>query len=227
MQAFSAAFGPRIPAVLAMQGASVMPRVTEEPRPGVVRKFARDEELFAEGDACSFFYKVVSGTVRTGKLLVDGRRQIDAFHLTGDVFGLENGGHHRSTAEAVDGVVVIAYRRNTFASLVHDHPVLGEQLISSTLTSLDRAHAHIILLGRKTALEKMASFLLDMARRRPGADRVVLPMQRTDIADHLGLTIETVSRTLTQMVRDGLIRLSEAGRTVVLADKARLQILDT
>jgi CRP/FNR family nitrogen fixation transcriptional regulator len=72
----------------------------------------------------------------------------------------------------------------------------------------------------------MASFLLDMARRRPGADRVVLPMQRTDIADHLGLTIETVSRTLTQMVRDGLIRLSEAGRTVVLADKARLQILD-
>lgn len=226
MQAFSATFGPRIPVVLAMQGAGAMPRATEEVRPGVVRSFARDEELFAEGDACNFFYKVVSGTVRTGKLLVDGRRQIDAFHLAGDVFGLESGGHHRSTAEAVDDVVVIAYRRRRFASLVHDHPVLGEQLISSMLTSLDRANDHITLLGRKTALEKMASFLLDMARRRPGADRVVLPMQRTDIADHLGLTIETVSRTLTQMVREGLIRLSEAGRTIILADKARLQVLD-
>jgi CRP/FNR family nitrogen fixation transcriptional regulator len=226
MQAFIAGFGSRNTAVLAMQGVGAMPRATEEPQPGVVRKFERDEELFTEGDACSFFYKVVSGTVRTGKLLVDGRRQIDAFHLTGDVFGLESGGHHHSTAEAVDDVVVIAYSRSIFASLVHDHPVLGEQLISSTLTSLDRAHAHIILLGRKTALERMASFLLDMTRRRVGTDRVVLPMQRTDIADHLGLTIETVSRTLTQMVRHGLIRLSEAGRTVILVDRARLQALD-
>jgi CRP/FNR family nitrogen fixation transcriptional regulator len=226
MQTFTAASGSRIPAALAMQGVAAMPRANEEPQPGIVRKFARDEELFAEGDACNFFYKVVSGTVSTGKLLIDGRRQIDAFHLAGDMFGLESGGHHRSIAEAVDDVVVIAYRRSSFASLVHDHPVLGEQLLSSMVTSLDRAHDHITLLGRKTALEKMASFLLDMARRRPGADRVVLPMQRTDIADHLGLTIETVSRTLTQMVRDGLIRLSEAGRTVILADKARLQALD-
>lgn len=226
MQAFSAASGSRIPAALAMQGASAMPRTADESEPGVMRRFSRDEELFAEGDACSFFYKVVSGTVRTGKLLVDGRRQIDAFHLAGDVFGLESGGHHRATAEAVDDVVAIAYRRGRFASLVHDHPAFGEQLVSSMLTSLDRANDHITLLGRKTALEKMASFLLDMARRRPGADRVVLPMQRMDIADHLGLTIETVSRTLTQMVRDGLIRLADAGRTVILADKARLQVLD-
>ena len=93
--------------------------------------------------------------------------------------------------------------------------------------SLDRAHDHMVLLGRKTALEKLASFLLDMARRRPGADKVLLPMQRTDIADHLGLTIETVSRTLTLMVRDGLIRLAEAGRTVILTDKAGLQLLDS
>jgi CRP/FNR family nitrogen fixation transcriptional regulator len=226
MQAFSAASGPRIPPALAMQGPSVMPRTADQSGAGAARRFSRDEELFAEGDACSFFYKVVSGTVRTGRLLVDGRRQIDTFHLAGDVFGLESGGHHRATAEAVDDVVVIAYRRNRFASLVHDHPALGEQLVFSMLTSLDRAHDHIILLGRKTALEKMASFLLDMAHRRRGADRIVLPMQRTDIADHLGLTIETVSRTLTQMVRDGLIRLADAGRTVILADKAGLQLLD-
>lgn len=226
MQAFTATSASRIPAALAMRGAFALPRGADEVQHAARQRFARGEEVFAEGDAGTFFYKVVSGTVRTGKLLADGRRQIDAFHLAGDVFGLESGDRHRFTAEAVDEVVVIAYRRSRFASLVHDDPAFGEQLMAAMLTSLDRAHDHMVLLGRKSALEKMASFLLDMARRRPGADKVVLPMQRTDIADHLGLTIETVSRTLTQMVRDGLIRLTEAGRTIVLADKAGLQLLD-
>jgi CRP/FNR family nitrogen fixation transcriptional regulator len=227
MQAFTAASGSRIPAALAMRGAAAMSGGADESQRAARRSFARGEELFAEGDACSHFYKVVSGTVRTCKLLVDGRRQIDAFHLIGDVFGLESGGQHRFTAEAVEDVVVIAYRRNRFASLVHDDPAFGDQLMSSMLTSLDRAHDHMMLLGRKTAIEKMASFLLDMARRRARTDKVVLPMQRTDIADHLGLTIETVSRTLSQMVRDGLIRLGETGRTVILSNRAGLQLLNT
>ena len=227
MQTFTAASGSRIPAALAMRGAAALPRGADEVQHAARHRFGRGEEVFAEGEAGTFFYKVVSGTVRTGKLLADGRRQIDAFHLAGDVFGLESGDRHRFTAEAVDDVVVIAYRRSRFASLVHDDPAFGEQLMASMLTSLDRAHDHMVLLGRKSALEKMASFLLDMARRRPGADKVVLPMQRTDIADHLGLTIETVSRTLTQMVRDGLIRLAEVGRTVILVDKAGLQLLDS
>ena len=226
MQTFTAASGSRIPAALAMGAAAALPRGADEVQHAARHRFARGEEVFAEGDSGTYFYKVVSGTVRTGKLLTDGRRQIDAFHLAGDVFGLESGDRHRFTAEAVDDVVVIAYRRSRFASLVHDDPAFGELIMASMLTSLDRAHDHMMLLGRKTALEKLASFLLDMARRRPGADKVVLPMQRTDIADHLGLTIETVSRTLTQMVRDGLIRLAEAGRTVILADKAGLQLLD-
>ena len=226
MQTFTAASGSRIPAALAMRGAAALPRGANEAQHAARHRFARGEEVFAEGDAGTYFYKVVSGTVRTGKLLVDGRRQIDAFHLAGDVFGLESGDRHRFTAEAVDDVVVIAYRRSRFASLVHDDPAFGELIMASMLTSLDRAHDHMVLLGRKTALEKVVSFLLDVARRRPGAEKVVLPMQRTDIADHLGLTIETVSRTLTQMVRDGLIRLAEAGRTVILADKAGLQLLD-
>jgi CRP/FNR family nitrogen fixation transcriptional regulator len=226
MQAFTATSASRVPAALAMRGASALPRGADEVQHAARQRFARGAEVFAEGDAGTYFYKVVSGTVRTGKLLADGRRQIDAFHLAGDVFGLESGDRHRFTAEAVDEVVVIAYRRSRFASLVHDDPAFGEQLMAAMLSSLDRAHDHMVLLGRKSALEKMASFLLDMARRRPGADKVVLPMQRTDIADHLGLTIETVSRTLTQMARDGLIRLAEAGRTIVLADKAGLQLLD-
>jgi CRP/FNR family transcriptional regulator, nitrogen fixation regulation protein len=84
----------------------------------------------------------------------------------------------------------------------------------------------MVLLGRKTAQEKMATFLLDMAGRTAKVDRVDLPMQRTGIADHLGLTIETVSRTLTQMMRDGLIKLAAAGRTIILNDKAGLQQLN-
>jgi len=94
------------------------------------------------------------------------------------------------------------------------------------LQSLERAHEHMVLLGRKTAQEKMATFLLDLAERLDRSDRVELPMQRTDIADHLGLTIETVSRTLTQMVRAGLIKLAAAGRTIILSDKAALQQLN-
>jgi CRP/FNR family nitrogen fixation transcriptional regulator len=224
MQAFTAFTGSRIPAALALRGAVDLPRA-EDRAPVTRRVLARGEEVFADGDSCIRFYKVVSGTVRTVKLLADGRRQIDAFHLPGDVFGLEGGETHRFTAEAIDDVVVIAYPRNRFSDLVRSDPAFGEQLLSSTLTNLDRAHDHLVLLGRKTALERLASFLLELARRTAGKDRVELPMQRADIADHLGLTIETVSRTLTQMGRDGLIRF-ESGRTIILADKPALQRLD-
>jgi CRP/FNR family nitrogen fixation transcriptional regulator len=220
MQTFNATHSSRIPAAIALRGAANLPQ-RPQAESGIRRTFDRGDEIFVEGGTCSTFYKVVSGTVRTGKLLSDGRRQIDAFHLPGDVFGLESGETHRFTAEAVDKVVVIAYRRSTFGGLVQSDPTF----MNSMLSSLDRAHDHMVLLGRKTALEKMATFLLEIAARRANADRAELPMQRTDIADHLGLTIETVSRTLTQMVRDGLIRLADAGRTVILADKAGLRLL--
>lgn len=225
MQTFNATHASRIPATIALRGAANLPQRVQPAASSVRRSFARGEEIFAESEPCSVFYKVVSGTVRTGKLLSDGRRQIDAFHFPGDVFGLESGETHRFTAEAVDHVVVAAYRRSNFGGLVQSDPTFGEQVMSSMLSSLDRAHDHMVLLGRKTALEKMATFLLEIAARRANADRAELPMQRTDIADHLGLTIETVSRTLSQMVRDGLIRLIDAGRTVILADKAGLRLL--
>jgi CRP/FNR family transcriptional regulator, nitrogen fixation regulation protein len=225
MQTSNAIHGSRIPAAVALGGAANLPRGAQPTISGIRRTFERGDEIFAEGEPCSVFYKVVSGTVRTGKLLADGRRQIDAFHFAGDVFGLESGEEHRLTAEAVDKVVVVAYRRNSFGGLVRNDPAFGELLLTSMLSTLDRAHDHMVLLGRKTALEKMASFLVEIADRRANTDRAELPMQRTDIADHLGLTIETVSRTLTQMVRAGLIRLADAGRTVILADKAGLRLL--
>ena len=225
MQTLNATNSVRVPAAIALRGAANLPQRSQPSVSGTRRIFDRGEEIFAEGEPCSVFYRVVSGTVRTGKLLADGRRQIDTFHFPGDVFGLESGDTRRATAEAVDKVVVIAYRRSNFGGLVQDDPAFGEQLMTSMLSSLDRAHDHMVLLGRKSALEKMATFLLEIAARGAHADRAQLPMQRTDIADHLGLTIETVSRTLTQMVRDGLIRLADAGRTVILADKAGLRLL--
>lgn len=231
MQAQIAANGSRLPAAAAivMKGVAAMPRqsdaLTAKPV-GVARVLGKGEELFAEGAAADFFYKVVSGTVRTYKLLNDGRRQIDAFHLDGDIFGLETGEEHRFSADAVDVAKVVAFRRRRFETLAHDDPALGDQVMSSMMRSLERAHDHMMLLGRKTAQEKVATFLLDMARRVSKEDRFELPMQRTDIADHLGLTIETVSRTLTQFTREGLIKLAAASRSVVLCDKAALRRLN-
>jgi CRP/FNR family transcriptional regulator, nitrogen fixation regulation protein len=190
---------------------------------GVRRSFAKGEELYAEGEAAEFFYKVVSGTVRICKVLSDGRRQIEAFHLKNDIFGLEHGSEHRFAAEAVDDLVVVAYRSRRFEDLVRDNPELGNRLMTSILASLDHARDHMVLLGRKSAREKIATFLLDIADRLTHGDRFDLPMQRSDIADHLGLTIETVSRTLTQMARDGLIKLAACGRSVVLADREALE----
>lgn len=217
------AFSNRVPAAVALRGAANPPN--SEDRFGTRRALSRGDEVFADGASCNRFYRVVSGTVRTVRILADGRRQIDAFHLPGDVFGLESGATHRFTAEAVDDVVLAVYRRDRLNDLVRTDPVFGEQLMSSTLVSLDRAHEHAVRLGRKTALERLASFLLELARRTTGGDRVELPMQRADIADHLGLTIETVSRTLTQMARDGLIHFRSC-RMIILADRAGLQHLD-
>lgn len=194
---------------------------------GIQMVLAKGEELFAEGDEADFFYQVVSGAIRSYKLLSDGRRQIDAFHLRGDIFGLEAGSEHRFSAEAVGDATVIAYRRNRLSALIEDDAAFRDRIMTATLRSLERAQDHMLLLGRKTAQEKMATFLLDMAERLSGDnEHFDLPMQRSDIADHLGLTIETVSRTLTQFARSGLIRLLPAGRSIGLCNKMALRGLN-
>ena len=187
----------------------------------------KGERLFDEGDEAEYFYQVVSGAVRSYKLLSDGRRQIDAFHLRGDIFGLEAGCDHRFSAEAVGDVSVIAYRRGRLGVLMRDDAAFRDKIMAATLRSLERAQAHMLLLGRKTAEEKIATFLLDMAERISKDDgQFELPMQRCDIADHLGLTIETVSRVLSRFARSGLIRLLPAGRSIGLCDRMALQGLN-
>ncbi len=226
MQTITAATARSFTSAAAMMRGPAMMARRPAAEDGVRRTFSKGEELYAEGEAAEFFYRVVSGTVRICKVLNDGRRQIESFHLAGDLFGLERGSEHRFAAEAVDDLVVVMYRARHLEGLLHDNPDLGGQLMSSVLASLDRARDHMVLLGRKSAREKIASFLLDLAGRLTDGDRFELPMQRADIADHLGLTIETVSRTLTQMARDGLIKLAACGRSVILSDRDRLEALE-
>jgi CRP/FNR family nitrogen fixation transcriptional regulator len=195
------------------------------PELGTTRSFCKDEEIFAEGDRAAFFYKVVSGAVRTSKLLSDGRRQIDAFHLPGDIFGIETGDEHRFGAEALGDVTVVTYRRCSLETLSLSHGAFSQQVVAAMMRSLERAQNHMLLLGRKTAMEKIATFLLDLASRMAD-DSIDLPMSRTDIADHLGLTIETVSRSLTQLERKGVIELPAHRRSIVLRDKTTLRGLD-
>jgi len=198
---------------------------TDTPAVGAVHSYAKDEEIFAEGDRAAFVYKVLSGVVRTSKLLSDGRRQIDAFHLAGDIFGIEAGEEYRFCAEAVGDCVVIAYRRSNLGALMGSDSQLAQEMTMGMMRSLVRAQNHMLLLGRKSALEKIATFLLDMVERTSGGDALDLPMSRSDIADHLGLTIETVSRSFTQLERQGMIELPSA-RHVVLSNRAALEHLN-
>ena len=196
------------------------------PAVGSVHSYAKDQEIFAEGDRATFVYKVLSGFVRTSKLLSDGRRQIDAFHLAGDIFGIEAGDKYRFCAEAVGDCVVIAYRRNNLGALTGTDAQFAQELTMGMIRSLIRAQNHMLLLGRKSALEKIATFLLDLAGRTADGDAVDLPMSRSDIADHLGLTIETVSRSFTHLERQGVIGLPSA-RRVVLRNKNALNQLNS
>jgi CRP/FNR family nitrogen fixation transcriptional regulator len=198
----------------------------EAPAFGSVRRLTKDEEIFGECDRAAFFYKVQSGAVRTFKLLSDGRRQIDAFHLPGDIFGIEPGEEHRFSAEAVGDATVISYRRSNLNARTKDAGDIPAEMVSAVMLSLVRAQSHMRLLGRKNAVEKIATFLLDLSGRTANNDQIDLPMSRTDIADHLGLTIETVSRSLTQLERQGVIELPSHRRFIMLRNKPALERLD-
>src|ERR1700722_7502334 len=174
--------------------------------------FSRNEEIFAEEEEADFVYQVISGAVRDVRIMSDGRRQIGAFHLAGDVFGLECGEFHRYGAEAVIDSEIALVRRS---ALEQADAAVALRLWAITSHDLQRLQDHMLLLGRKSAVERVATFLVTMASRGPAGQVVDLPMSRTDIADYLGLTIETVSRTLTQLERDQAISMS-GSRHIVL-----------
>jgi CRP/FNR family nitrogen fixation transcriptional regulator len=181
---------------------------------GALMPFARDAEIYGESEPADYLYKVVNGAVRTYKVLNDGRRQISSFYLPGEIFGLELGGEHTFSAEAIADSKILVMRRSAVVALAGRDKEVARQLWRMTATELQRAHDHIMLLI-KTAQERVAGFLLEMAARSPDASEVDLPMSRQDIADYLGLTIETVSRMVTQLERSGTIALATSRRVVL------------
>lgn len=192
------------------------------PAIGPRMSFGRDEEIFGEGERSEYIYQVLEGVVRTCRFLGDGRRQIEEFHLAGEYFGLETGADHTSTAEAVGAATVLLIRRSTLADLASRDLAVASRLLDLTMKGLRRTQDHVIMLGRKGACERVSAFLLDFAKRTGAAGSIALPMSRQDIADYLGLTIETVSRTLSQLESEAVIGLPDR-RHVTLKSAARLE----
>jgi CRP/FNR family nitrogen fixation transcriptional regulator len=192
---------------------------------GATMNFERNSEIYGEGEPTDYVYKLVSGTVRTSKVLSDGRRQIGSFYLPGDTFGLEAGEEHAFSAEAMTDATVLVVKRSTvIGQAERDHDV-SRALWSVTAGELARAQDHLMLLI-KSAQERVASFLLEMADRIPGTTGIELPMSRQDIADYLGLTIETVSRTLTHLESKAAIELPRS-RHIVLRNRSALARLNS
>jgi CRP/FNR family nitrogen fixation transcriptional regulator len=162
---------------------------------GATMVYPRNTEIFGENEPADYLYKVVSGSVRTYKILSDGRRQVGGFYLPGDLFGLEFADEHTLSAEAISDAKVLVVKRSALTALAGHDALVAQQLFNLTGRELCRVQDRILLLV-KSAQERVASFLLEMAERVSG-NSIDLPMSRQDIADYLGLTNETVSRTLT------------------------------
>jgi CRP/FNR family transcriptional regulator, nitrogen fixation regulation protein len=191
---------------------------------GFPMSFGRNAEIYAEGETAGYVYKVVSGVVRISKLLPDGRRQISAFHMPGEMFGFEAGELHHASAEAVVPAKVIAFKWEGMLNADRQPVKFVRELLNLTVLGLRHTQDHLLLLGRKNALERLAEFLLEMSARMGGSSVLDLAMPRHDIADYLGLTLETVSRMFAELKEMGTIRL-ESARRVHLLDKAALKAL--
>jgi CRP/FNR family nitrogen fixation transcriptional regulator len=187
--------------------------------------YRKDEEIYGEDEPAEYVYQVISGAVRSYKLLSDGRRQIGTFHLPGDVFGLESGPLHRLAAEAIIDTTVRLVKRRSLEQAATTDVVVARKLWTMTAGDLRHAEDHMLLLGRKTAMERVATFLLEMDRRLAVSGMMALPMCRRDIGDYLGLTLETVSRALSQLHSQGVLGFSGA-RQIVLRNRQKLRSMD-
>lgn len=191
---------------------SLDPRQSSAPQPrfdtlgpiGVRMAFAAGEEIYVQDEDADMIYGVIRGAVRTTRLLNDGRRQIGDFYREGDLVGLETGAVHRFSAEALGDCDILVIKKSALRHYGEDGAQIEQMIWLATVRELERAQEHLLLLGRKNACEKVASFLLDMVDRST-SDLTALPMGRQDMADYLGLTIETVSRMVTHLQTEGLV----------------------
>jgi CRP/FNR family nitrogen fixation transcriptional regulator len=189
--------------------------------------YKKGTEIYGEKEPADYVYQVRTGAARSYKLLSDGRRQIGAFHLVGDIFGLENNSEHRFTAEAIVDTTVRLIKRRSLELVAESDAIVARNLLSMTTNNLQHAEDHMLLLGRKTSLERVAAFLIEMDRRLAAAGVLALPMCRRDIADYLGLTLETVSRALSRLYKLGILGfIGNNQRQIVLLDRQQLASLD-
>jgi CRP/FNR family transcriptional regulator, nitrogen fixation regulation protein len=190
---------------------------------GFRKRLKRNEELYGANERADYFYKAVSGCVRSCTVVEDGRRLIEAFYLAGDIFGLEAGERHLFSAEAVSNAEILVINRNKVMWSAARENALAGDLWAHVANELHRAQNHLLLFN-KSATERVATFLLEMDKRMQLSDENGLPMTRDDIADYLALRSESVSRVLTKLEDASTIALRTT-RHVVLRDRATLQRL--
>jgi CRP/FNR family transcriptional regulator len=189
--------------------------------------FAPCETVFAKEEMTTSFFNLLDGVMRLYKLLPDGRRQIVGFALPGDFLGMNASERNNFSADAMGPVEVCRFSKASFLRFAQDRPHLLRGINELATRELSQARDHMVLLGRRSAEEKVATFLMgwrDRLARQAGPSPIVpLPMNRQDIADYLGLTIETVSRTLTKLEREGVIEIIAGG--ICLLDLARAEAM--
>jgi CRP/FNR family nitrogen fixation transcriptional regulator len=181
---------------------------------GFMNSYSEDTEIYGEREQANYLYKVVTGAVRTYKTLENGRRQIAAFYVPGDVFGLEKGDQHTFSAETTAQSKLLLINRSTLVALAVRDNDIATQLWTVTALELRKVQDHVLSFA-KPARERVAGFLVEMAQRLSAKDEVELPMKRQDIADYLGLTIETVSRSLTQLENIAAVKVRTRRRIVL------------
>jgi CRP/FNR family nitrogen fixation transcriptional regulator len=188
-------------------------------QPAQVTCFSAEEEIYAQGEKAGSLYQLEFGVVRIFRLLADGRRQISAFHLAGEIFGFEADTHHHFFAEAVCASGIRVFREPI-------DPHLAGRILPAAVGNLVRAQEHLLVIGRQSATERLAAFLVDMMDRQGELAQIDLLMSRTDIGDYLGLTIETVSRAVSKLRKAGYIRLDGARSIVILRPDALRRIAE-
>jgi CRP/FNR family nitrogen fixation transcriptional regulator len=206
-----------------MMGALPRPRLLHAPPAiGAVRNFTQDQTIYAEGERAAHFVLVVHGLVRSCSTFSDGRRFIGAFFAGGDIFGFECQATYQSSAEAVCDSTLIFYPARDPVDSSTPPATMPPQVQGSLMLRIAQARDHARLLGRFSAIEKLSAFLLECSQRSKTRDIIRLEMTRQDIADYLGLTVETISRCLAQLRRDGVIEFVSA-RQLRLLDVATLR----
>ena len=191
-------------------------------------RIAPHQLIFHEGDPAAHLFNVIEGAVKIYKLLADGRRQITGFLFPGDFLGIALHDHYTYSAEAVTAVRICRFPRGKFENLLQEFPKLENRLLQTASNELAAAQDQMVLLGRKSAAERVASFIVTLAaraRQRRQPDKLLtIPMSRADIGDYLGLTIETVSRTFTRLRKSGSIALPDNHHVEIVRHDALLEL---